>query len=282
MVPLIIALFLNSVLNKPGDALKSTPVQSTLWLTPEQIKTFADYLFAEKDYLRAAGEYERYLILSGKTEDPEIIFIIGRCYRLANRPEKARAYFYRIKDTLKDKAVYEIAESYFHEGNYQRSLEFIKAGGYDNKKRFQPLILKNLLFLRDFGSARALVQKEPTGTKLDSIILATPRLSYRNPAVAGLLSAVIPGAGKGYSGRWADALFSFMVIGITGFQAYDGFQRSGTKSAKGWIYGSMCLVFYIGDIYGSLVAAKHYNQNITHRILDRVRYLEDNDGTTPQ
>jgi len=276
MVPLIVLILINSALNEPGS------VPSALWLTPDQIKTFADYLFNEKDYLRAAGEYERYLILSGKNNDPELLFIIGRCYRLANRPERARAYFAQIDDeSLKDRAAYEIAESYFQEGNYAQSINYIKTNGYADDSRFHPLMIKNLLFLKDFASARALAQRQPTGTQLDSITLATFRLSYRNPAVAGLLSTVIPGLGKGYSGRWSDALFSFAVIGITGFQAYDGFRRDGIRSTKGWIYGSMFLVFYIGDIYGSLVAAKQYNQNLTDRILSQVHSIENNNGVSP-
>jgi hypothetical protein len=43
------------------------------------------------------------------------------------------------------------------------------------------------------------------------------------------------------------------------WQAYDGFDDDGSSSAKGWIYGSIGSVFYLGNIYGSAAGAKIYN-----------------------
>ena len=60
------------------------------------------------------------------------------------------------------------------------------------------------------------------------------RLSTRSPFLAGTLSAFVPGAGRLYTGRLGDALASLFTVGLTGWQAYDGFRRDGISSAKGW------------------------------------------------
>ncbi|MGB9743070.1 MAG: tetratricopeptide repeat protein [bacterium] len=245
-----------------------------VWFTPEKVREFADFLFQDGDYLRAAGEYERYLILTGKTENQELLFTIGNCYLLAQQPERARGYFSRIQGHLAEKANYQIARSYYLQGEYRRSLEHLLQYGNPEEKNFITLMLKNHLFLKNFSEARRLVRQKPTGTELDKLTLATAHLRYRSLPVAGVLSAIIPGLGKGYAGRWADALFSFTVIGFTGFQAYDGFRRDRSRSVKGWIYGTLCLGFYVGNIWGSLVAVKQHNRRIEDQLLNQVKLTD--------
>jgi hypothetical protein len=87
-------------------------------------------------------------------------------------------------------------------------------------------------------------------------------LSYKSPVSAVLLSTVIPGMGKIYCGRTTDGLYSLLLIGLSGWQAYDGFDKDGSKSTKGWIFASLGSVFYLGNIYGYVVSAKIYNRRI--------------------
>jgi hypothetical protein len=82
--------------------------------------------------------------------------------------------------------------------------------------------------------------------------------------------------GKVYSGRWKDGLVSLLFVGATGFQAYRGFSQKGSESIYGWIMGSLSVGFYIGNIFGSVKAAKIYNTNqnriysekVTHYYID--------------
>ncbi|MEN9979775.1 MAG: hypothetical protein ABIK38_05455 [candidate division WOR-3 bacterium] len=251
----------------------STSSLCSLYYSPERVRQFAEYLFDEGDYLRAAGEFERYMIMTGKTGDPNLLYTIGRCYLLGNRLERARAYFIRISGELKQQADYEIAKSYHQEGKYRHSLEFISACNYQADSLYA-LKIKNLLFLRKFREAYKLVQQRPTETQLNQIVISAAHLPYRSQAAAGLLSAVFPGLGKVYAGRWADGLFSFLAVSFTGMQAYEGFRREGERSVKGWIYGTLCFGFYAGNIWGSLVAAKQYNRKIENEILNRIALLD--------
>ncbi|MDD2323626.1 MAG: hypothetical protein EOL88_11320 [Bacteroidia bacterium] len=89
---------------------------------------------------------------------------------------------------------------------------------------------------------------------------------YKKPWTSALLSAIFPGSGKAYCGYWKDGLFSFIMIGLSGWQAYSGFTKKGVSSVYGWINSSLALAFYSGNIYGSIKAAHQYNYTINHEI----------------
>ncbi len=98
----------------------------------------------------------------------------------------------------------------------------------------------------------------------------TPEDNYLSPFLAASLSAVLPGAGKFYTGRWIDGVSSLLFVGLTGFQAYRGFNRSGTNSVYGWIMGGLSFGFYFGNIYGSQKSARDHNQNLNENYKEKV------------
>jgi TM2 domain-containing membrane protein YozV len=81
------------------------------------------------------------------------------------------------------------------------------------------------------------------------------RLPRKSPWVAAGLSAVVPGLGRAYIGRWADGVLSFVLVGLTGGLAAHGFHEDGTSSVRGWILASTSFLFYAGNVYGSAVGA---------------------------
>ena len=80
--------------------------------------------------------------------------------------------------------------------------------------------------------------------------------SRKSPAVAVLLSAVLPGSGKIYAGRGVDGLSSALATGAPAFFSIRGFRRDGASSIRGWLEGSLSLGFYLGNLWGSAVAAR--------------------------
>ena len=98
----------------------------------------------------------------------------------------------------------------------------------------------------------------------------TPGDKYISPFLATALSTIIPGTGKIYAKRWKDGLSSFLFVGLTGFQSYRGFNKSGIKSTYGWIMGGLSFGFYLGNVYGSYKAADNYNNTLNEKYLDQV------------
>jgi hypothetical protein len=80
------------------------------------------------------------------------------------------------------------------------------------------------------------------------------QIDKKKPAVAGLLSAVIPGAGKFYAGRKGNGIFTLLISTLLGLQTYEAYQKDGPSSARFIIYGSLFTIFHVANIWGSVLA----------------------------
>jgi hypothetical protein len=76
-----------------------------------------------------------------------------------------------------------------------------------------------------------------------------------SPWVAGALSAIVPGLGRVYIGRWQDGLLSFLLVGVAAGVSARGFYKDGRGSVSGWVLGTTAAAFYVGNVYGSAVGA---------------------------
>ncbi len=80
----------------------------------------------------------------------------------------------------------------------------------------------------------------------------------KSPVVAGLLSAILPGSGRMYAGRWFDGLMGFVMVYLTASTALDA-SKSEHNFQKSFSY-SMAGIFYVGEIYGAYRTAKYYQR----------------------
>jgi len=97
----------------------------------------------------------------------------------------------------------------------------------------------------------------------------TPRHS---PFLAGTFSAILPGAGKWYIGYKQQALTAFIANILFAAQAAESYAKAGVSSPQFIITASLFGIFYSGNIWGSVLAAKkkkrdHLNE-IEYEILD--------------
>jgi hypothetical protein len=88
---------------------------------------------------------------------------------------------------------------------------------------------------------------------------------FKKPALAALMSAILPGSGKAYSKRWGDALVSLLFTGTNTYASYRAFKKKGPESLNGWIFGTLAFSFYSANIWGSAKAAKSYNTDVRTR-----------------
>ena len=78
----------------------------------------------------------------------------------------------------------------------------------------------------------------------------------KSPIVAGILSAIVPGAGRVYAGRWFDGFMGFVMVYFTASSAIDASKRD-NYFGESFAY-SMAVIFYTGEIYGAYRSAKYY------------------------
>jgi hypothetical protein len=85
-------------------------------------------------------------------------------------------------------------------------------------------------------------------------------LSKKSPGLAALFSAVLPGSGKWYTHQRGDGFYALLMISLTGYLSYEGFQTHGIGSFKGWLFGGLSGIFYGGTLYGSYWSAIRFNE----------------------
>jgi TM2 domain-containing membrane protein YozV len=263
-------------------------------LSPENAQRFAQHLLREGEYLRAAVEFQRYLY-STETHPANLdsaLFQIGLCYRLGGDLEKAILYFSKVpadspRSLLIEESYYQVALCHLMAGRDSTAVSCASnhLGVLTNdRKRLRLRTVVGLSYLRSrrWEAALALSDSlnrtfpdDPLLTSMRAVAEEGQDLPRKNKYLAGLCSAVIPGAGRFYSGRPMDGVFSFLAVGLTSWQAYDAFDEYGSSSVKGWVYGSIASILYLGNIYGSAVAAQIYNEEQNSRLSDKVEALID-------
>jgi len=255
------------------------------YYAPENVRKFADFLYEQGDYLRAAGEYQRYLFYEPQTSE-QIRYKIALCYRFAGQTEQAIQNFQMLlrvhpEGRFTSQAYYQIGATYFLQDQFEQSVEFLREAlphVTDARQHAAAEQLIGLSYLMqkqwsEAGEVFKTLQRSgiPSVSQKAAMYHSYAKngagLPTRSPFLAGALSTVVPGAGRLYTGRFSDALTSLFIVGLTGWQAYDGFQRDGLSSVKGWTLGTLSGIFYVGNIYGSIISARVYNRRVADEFL---------------
>lgn len=81
-------------------------------------------------------------------------------------------------------------------------------------------------------------------------------LKHKSPLVAGVLSAVIPGAGKVYAGKLYQGIATLFPMAALALLTNESYHKRGPNSAEFYVFGSLLTVFYVGNIWGSVFSVK--------------------------
>lgn len=93
----------------------------------------------------------------------------------------------------------------------------------------------------------------------------------KSPFLAGLYSAVLPGAGKWYAGKRKQGVAAFLPIVSLAAITLEAYKKGGIKDARFITFGSLFSLFYVGNIWGSVfsvkIKQKEFNKAYEHKIL---------------
>ena len=253
--------------------------------SPSNIKLFADYLFCDKDYLRAIDEYEKYLQI---VEDDSVQFKIAIGYSVINDQSNAYKKFSSIKRTssfyeqskiemLKSLYLQNIDSSYFL---YSDILIHSQSPFSNNAYRLKNTSL--LLFKNDLPEKENfLIPFENEEKKsLSNFFNLKNNPPYKSEAWAGILSALIPGAGKIYTKEYGDGITAFILTGLFAYLAYTNFEHN--HPTRAWIFTAIGAGFYAGNIYGSVASAQIFNARVNFEFNEGVKlFLEEKNYFVP-
>jgi TM2 domain-containing membrane protein YozV len=252
----------------------------------ENIIRFADDLFCDKDYLRSANEYMR---IDEAARDEKINLKIALSLSAIGDHEKAIKLFRRIEkiSPYYQSSKLEIMKIFFLEGKYSdlrkdiqpddNSLSQNEAG--EMKFYFVSFLKDNEKIppFNDFVKPFDHAERE----EIASLYQMKLNPSSKNPAVASIFSAVIPGAGKFYTGEVSDGIFAFITTGLFAFLAYDNFKAN--HDFRGWLFSGLAVMFYAGNIYGSYASVQIYNARIKYEFnLEIDAFLKSKNYFIPQ
>jgi len=232
-------------------------------------KQFADFLFNTNQYNYAAQEYERLTFMQPQNDSAKLMLLksykLDKNYSLAI--ERLNGFFKLTPDSFPINFAKEYIELQIDNNNFSEAYKFASVNKTFSTGQKDEYKLLLLLLQQKWNDSYTymITHKGSTDIKYANLLILAndaKNLNYKSPLLAGSLSAIIPGAGKFYTKNWRDGLLSFVIVGANFYQAYRGFERAGSKSAYGWIYLSLGTGFYLGNIFGSVKAAKTHNQKM--------------------
>lgn len=253
--------------------------------SPQNIKLFADYLFCDKDYLRAIYEYEKYLSL---VDDDSIQFKIGLGYSAINDQSNAYKKFGIIKRTspfyeqskmemLKSLYLQKMDSSFLFYADMLISSESIYSQNAYKLKNTSLLIMTDNLPEKDKFLIPYTIEER---NELSNFYDLKKNPPYKSEALAGILSSIIPGAGKIYTENYGDGVTAFILTGLFAYLAYTNFDHD--HLTRAWIFTAVGAGFYAGNIYGSVASAQIFNAKVNFDFDDGVKlFLEKKNYFTP-
>lgn len=120
----------------------------------------------------------------------------------------------------------------------------------------------------DFRSAAELTPSSERRDRLTRLAEAAsqgPALPHRSPALAGVLSTLLPGAGQAYSGHPLDGVRHLLFNAALIYTVATIARNDEVPAAV--IVGSVALPFYMGNVIGAREAALQFNRERRMRLL---------------
>jgi outer membrane protein assembly factor BamD (BamD/ComL family) len=259
------------------------PTPSDPLTEANQLLGFAEALFHSGDYFRAITEYKRFLFLyPSDARAGRVQLQIGLSYQRGQQWDDARKTFEEIAQRhpeaeIRAEAAYRIGETSFQQGRYAQAI----ADLHPVAEQYPPTAIgeqaRYLLgwsYLRArqwpeasqaFASIAATSPLFPSSRALAEAARAGEELPRKSPTLAGLLSALMPGTGHFYTGRWRDGTVALLLNGAflaAGLEAVS----AGNEAAAGLLLFFEA-AWYSGAVYGAVNAAQKYNLDLEERWL---------------
>jgi len=253
---LILFLFLSPLLN----------AQSNVNLFSFQNrKKFADYLFCNKDYLRAFEEYRPFL---KHFNNDTVKFKIAIGFRAMQRYREALLYFKELffNSNFTNQSRNEFFKTLFLSNQIKAIKQYINEPIFNTNDSLNiPLKLfyaGRIFRLENIPDSNTLRKIFPADeySRMKYFSLKGKTLPLKSAATAGILSALIPGLGKIYTGYYGDGITAFLMTSAFAILSYTNFKAN--HNFRAWLFAGLTGLFYSGNIYGSVVSANLINARI--------------------
>lgn len=259
---------------------------------------FAESLYRQGDYYRAITEYKRLLFEQPQAaEAPLAQLRIGQSLMAGERWQEAATALQKLlerypqaTETLRAKLL--LADIPYRQGRFslagERYREFAAEQQQHPQLRNQALyrLAWTRIERRDEPLALSLLEQLPAEQAhgLAKALKASPATDVKSPALAGTLSALLPGAGQLYTGHHRDAGLALALNAAFIGAAAEAFDND--SPILGGILVFFELGWYGGNIVNAVNHAEQANRNAREQRLEGLRQRFGIDlrltGYTPQ
>ena len=205
-------------------------------------------------------------------EQDSLNYYVGKAYYKLNIIDTSTIFFDKIKLSQELISKSNILNFNYFVDNYkfteaEKSLSKINLND-NHKKEFYA---RGILLLNNrISNYEAKLTINPKAVYKQEILDLTYEkyklFKRKSPALAGVLSSVIPGLGRVYANKPLHGLVSFVPVTWFGYSAYEGYNNNGFNSPNFYIFSSLFTIFYIGNIWGSVFTAKNRNEERVYEI----------------
>ncbi|GAB4209030.1 MAG: hypothetical protein Fur0023_21030 [Bacteroidia bacterium] len=211
-------------------------------------------------------------------------YLKGLCYYYLKKPDSAALFLQFVKQSelaTKANILNSINLSYLNK--HQEAIDVIKGINHSNTDVFYTqniLLTGNYLILKNYPTVDSLLNIMDTlkhykysGIISDLKTLRNKQIQFKrkSPFVAGILSTLVPGLGKLYTGRKGEAMSMFIAnIVLAGFTFESYYRTKNITSPQVITFGTLFTFFYSGNIIGSIHSAKKQNINKQKQIKNEI------------
>jgi tetratricopeptide (TPR) repeat protein len=274
------------IIKKESRIVKDSSVvkQQDLFSPSNRLK-FGNYLYSDNDYLRALNEFKEYL----KNYDNDTVNLkYGLCLFKTGRYSEAADNFKSLffGSVFSEEARLLYYESHFFYDDYRIFRDLIEKENYlpvEHKREVERLNSASYFLDNSFLPDTTLLFKpfdDSVHSKLADFYYRKKYAVRKSLTTAVLLSTILPGAGKIYTGEIGDGVTSLIATVVSAYLAVSNFQND--HKFRGWLFSGLTAFFYAGNVYGSAASAQNYNARIRFNLQSEIKlYFEQRNYFLP-
>lgn len=274
----------------------SPPVSYALTIDARQQLDYADQLFKNQQYLRAAEAYQRFaFFFADHPKQRAALYKSGQSFFLAGDAKTALVLFKELTilpapDTFAIEADFMVVECYLNLNAPTRAeLHLHNIITLTDDRSIKDRAYHRLGWLHihftNWDAAQKAFSHISSANRLhyrtDEVITLledTPKIPRKSPALAGTLS-IIPGGGQLYIERYEDAVIALVINTGLIWAASDAFHQD--QPALGGLLSFVGLGFYSGNIYGAVSGAHKYNREQQRQYVERLNHYQVREAVSP-
>jgi tetratricopeptide (TPR) repeat protein len=256
----------------------------------ERLFGLADYFMKIGEYSQAIKEYRRFIYLypeSSMIEDA--LFRIGEAYLLMGSYQEAISF---LRETINTRPEWKyLLDSKILIGRGMMALKRLKEAReilYEVIQSASPPASEEIKWKALYFLAESFVMEEKWDDAIKvlertdlkgpfrweaeryiSHLRGIDQIPFKSPEVAGLLSALLPGAGHLYCQRSMDAMTAFLINSAFIAGAIEAFQKK--QKGLGIALSSIEVIIYSGTIFSAVTSAHKFNRDEKRKYLDHIK-----------